>query len=340
MKTALVLACDDNFIPYTSVVARRIAYYAREKFPIIVVSDCVTDENKRLAQKFCPQISFIEAGHLFENRTFRMTTAVTRATCLRLFLDEILADFDRAVSLDSDLSPMTDISPLLYMVPKVAPVIAGYDLLELPTLVNNDRVGMSPDKAYFNSGVMVYDLQAIRHEKILSSALQFALNNPDRCKYVDQDAQNAILDGRWQVMDWRWNTLNYSSDSLPKQPFIRHFAGNNKPWSQNKVGIQPTFINQWRSDLQDSPWTGCFHEETIKRRIRNSLRPIAVKIESRIKSQIYNGSRGRRGQRMRDADHFLDLLSFIEKAASQGSLALPLVSFDAGKENARQIHSQ
>jgi hypothetical protein len=59
MKTALVLACDDRFIPYTAVVARRIARYAAEKFPITVVSDGVSDDNKALALKFCPQISFI-----------------------------------------------------------------------------------------------------------------------------------------------------------------------------------------------------------------------------------------------------------------------------------------
>ncbi len=56
MKTALVLACDDNYIPYTAVVARRIAGYATEKFPIIVVSDGVSDENKALARKFCPKL--------------------------------------------------------------------------------------------------------------------------------------------------------------------------------------------------------------------------------------------------------------------------------------------
>ena len=39
MKTALVLACDDNFIAYASVVARRVAWLSSEKFPIIIVSD-------------------------------------------------------------------------------------------------------------------------------------------------------------------------------------------------------------------------------------------------------------------------------------------------------------
>ena len=165
----------------------------------------------------------------------------TRAALLRLFLDEILSDFDRAVYLDSDISPLTDISPLLSMSPKAAPVIVGYDLTGPPTLENNFRLGMSDGAAYFNSGVAVYDLKAVRGERIFADALQFAQENRDRCRYVDQDSLNVVLNGRWQVLDWRWNALNDISGRLPKQPFIRHFAGNS-PWSRSKVGVQSRFV--------------------------------------------------------------------------------------------------
>ena len=326
--TALVLACDDKYIPFTAVAARRIARHATEKFPIIVVSDGVSDENKALAQKFCPQISFIEASHLFVDRPLPSEHSNRRAYCLRLFLDEILADFDRVVYLDSDISVLTDVSPLLSMIPKAGPIIAGYDLLGPPTLGHQVRLGMSEGAAYFNSGVMVCDLKAVRQERIFADAMSFLLEKPDRCPHPDQDALNAVLDGRWQVLDWRWNALNYMSDIRPKPPFIRHFADVSKPWSRRKVAIQPRFVREWRSDLAESPWPGRFQDESLRYRIRNAFRPAFSQIESYAKSRIYSRSGGKRGIRVQLAQNHMEICSAIEKAATAGALARSFAPFD------------
>jgi lipopolysaccharide biosynthesis glycosyltransferase len=317
MKSALVLACDDRFVPFTAVVARRIARYAAKKFPIMVVSDGVTGENKKLAQKFCPEIDFIEASPLFDERPLPAGGRFSRANYLRLFLDDILAGFDRAVYVDSDISPLTDVSPLLDMAPKAAPIIAAHDLHTMVDATYRERLNMSGP--YFNSGVMVLDLKAIRAERIFAQALRWGLDNPERCQLVDQDALNAVLDGRWQTLDWRWNATNYLSGLMPRQPFIRHFAGN-KPWTPKKVGVERRFVDEWRSDLAESPWPGCFQEEAMKYRIRNVLGPMT----SAAKSLIYRNSQGKRGKRARLVNDFANTLSAIERSAAAGATASSL----------------
>jgi lipopolysaccharide biosynthesis glycosyltransferase len=317
MKTALVLACDDRFIPFTAVVARQVARHAGEKFPIMVVSDGVSDENKRLAEKLCPEISFIEASSLFDDRPLPAGGRFSRANYLRLFLDEILAGFDRAVYLDSDISPLTDVSPLLAMEPEAAPIIAAHDIHIMVDGTYRERLEISAP--YFNSGVMILDLKAIRAERIFAQALRWGLDSPERCLLVDQDALNAVLDGRWQTLDWRWNTTNYMSGRLPKEPFIRHFAGN-KPWAPKKVGVEKRFIEEWRADLAESPWPGRFQEEAITYRIRNFLGPMT----SVAKSLVYRNAPGRRGKRARLANDFANTLSAIERAAAAGARADPL----------------
>ena len=104
---------------------------------------------------------------------------------------------------------------------------------------------------------MVLDLKSIRAERIFAEALQYALDHPERCEFVDQDALNAVLDGRWQTLDWRWNASTCIRDLMPKEPFIRHFAGY-KPWARKKVGIEQRFVDEWRSDLAESPWPAAF----------------------------------------------------------------------------------
>ena len=252
MKTALVLACDDNFIPYTSVIARRIGHLASEKFPIFVLSDGVTDQNKRLAKKFCPAINFIEASPLLEDKPVRGF----RSAYARLFMDELLPDLDRAVYLDSDVSPLTDVSPLLSLTPKVAPVIAAYDLpIMAEGKVRRRLPMMSPGSGYFNSGVMVFDLKALREEHTLAEAMRFSVEHPDQCLYVDQDALNVVFNGRWQVMDWRWNAITFMVNRLPKRPFIRHLTGH-KPWGPYKQSIEPDIVEQWRLKSLGKPLAG------------------------------------------------------------------------------------
>jgi lipopolysaccharide biosynthesis glycosyltransferase len=322
MKTALVLACDDRFIPFTAVVARQIARHAAEKFPIVVVSDRVSDENKALAQKFCAAISFIEASPMFDERPLPAGGRFSRANYLRLFLDEILASFDRAVYLDSDISLLTDVSPLLALEPKAAPIIAAHDIHIMVDATYRERLQIFGP--YFNSGVMVLDLKAIRAERIFAQALRWGLDNPERCLLVDQDALNAVLDGRWQTLDWRWNTTNYMSGRLPKEPFIRHFAGN-KPWTPKKVGVERRFVDEWRADLAESPWPGRFQDEAISYRVRNLLGPMT----SVAKSLVYRKAPGRRGKRARLVNDFANTLSAIERAAAAGATADSLGLADA-----------
>jgi lipopolysaccharide biosynthesis glycosyltransferase len=321
MKTALVLACDDNFIPYTAVVARRVAGYASEKFPVFVLSDGVTDENKALARKFCPQIDFIEASAFFVDKTLPAGHGFSRATYMRLFLDDFLSGFDRAVYLDSDISPLTDVSPLLTMEPKAGPVIAAHDLSAAVGGEYRDRLKMTGP--YFNGGVAVYDLKAIRAESIFRDALRYALDHPERCLFADQDALNAVLDGRWQTLDWRWNAMNYMGGRWPKQPFIRHFAGN-KPWASKKIGVERRFVNEWQADLAESPWPKRFHEQSAKHALRAIFEPASLALSHLGRTLAHSTRNDRRGNKVRMRRQLPDILSNIERWAADSSMARPL----------------
>jgi len=321
MRTALVLACDDNFVPFTSIVARQISHQASEKFPIIVVSDGVTDENKALARQVCPQISFIEASHLFTGVTLPVGRHFTRATYLRLTLDKILADFDRAVYLDSDVSVVADLSPLVGLKPRAAPVVVSYDLILPLDITTRTRLGMSAGAPHFNGGVAVYDLKAIRHERIFEQALDFAQQNPERCEIVDQDALNVVLDGRWQVLDWRWNAMTFRVDGFPSKPYIRHFAGLCKPWTADKRNIESIHISQWRKDLTNCPWPGRFKEAPLKRTANYFLRRYVGPIENTMRSLLYSRSQGVRGAKVRFNRRYPLALREIEAEASEGQLA-------------------
>jgi lipopolysaccharide biosynthesis glycosyltransferase len=329
MKTALVLACDDNFVAYASVFSRRAAGLSSEKFPIVIVSDGVTEENKRLARAFCPQISFVEAGLLLGSLDFNTTATLTRATYLRLFLDEILADFDRVVYIDSDMSPLVDLSPLLRMIPKASPVMATYSLG--PTIEPlYRRLPLSREAGYLQGGLQIFDLKAVREERIFKSAIQFALDHPEKCELVDQDALNVVLQGRWQVLDWRWNVMNFEARHFPKPFYIRHHGGHRKPWSANKSECEPYLVAQWHKDLAESPWPHKFLHEKKGEFLRRYIRPARESIKAHIRAAIGGDPEVfRRGkEEQKRTDDFLrrlpSILAKVEEAAREGRLGSAL----------------
>lgn len=319
MKTALVLACDDNFIAYASVVARRAARYAREKFPIVIVSDGVTEENKDLALKFCPEISFIEAGHVLTDHAFGFRPPFSRACYLRLFFDEILVGFDRVAYIDCDVSPLTDLQPLLQMAPKAASFIAAHDMAVLAIDDYHIRLPISSGDSYFNSGVMVMDIKAMQSEGIFASALSFAKEKPELCAYVDQDALNVAAGGRWQVLDWRWNVTGFLIHRIDRPYFLRHITGN-KPWSKSKFDIEKRFVDEWRSDLAESPWPHKF-EENADGFSKTYMRPFLRTFERPYKQLMYANAPTMRGKMVRFEKRLISVLDTIEAAAARDELA-------------------
>jgi lipopolysaccharide biosynthesis glycosyltransferase len=325
----MVLGCDDNFIAYATIVAHRAARLSSDKFPIIIVSDGVSDENKRLAQKFCPRIGFIEAHALLADHEFRTSAHFTPATYLRLFLDEILADFDRVTYLDSDMTPLVDLSPLLRMAPKASPVMATYGFDQESGRVSH-RLPLSPDAGYLQGGLQIFDLKAVREERIFKDAIRFALENPDKCDLVDQDALNVALQGRWQVLDWRWNVLNVDARYFPKPFNIRHHGGPSKPWAADKSECEPYIAKEWRKDLAESPWP---HKFLRKRRgpfLRTYVRPVTRAVEVSLKAAmrgdfqtILHGEEHYRAMK-RFQKRLPSMLRKVEEAAREGRLGSAL----------------
>jgi len=319
LKATVVLACDDRFVPFVSVAARRIARLVGDEATIIVVSAGVSDENKALAIRFCPAISFVEASSLVQQMA-PAGSILNGPHYLRLFLDELFPHVDRVVYLDGDVSLLADISPLLSLVPRASPIVAAHDPYTLLQADPRSRLSMSADAAYFNSGVMVLDLKVIRQEGIFAVARAFADRNPESCWMADQDALNAALDGRWQTLDWRWNSMSYLGDRVPRAPFIRHFAGN-KPWGKSKTGVEARFVHEWQSDLEESPWKGCFHRQTRWQAASATLRPHVRRLETGVKRLLFGRASGKRGHEARLAIQFPHGLEAIERAAARGELA-------------------
>lgn len=172
---------------------------------------------------------------------------ITKEAYLRLIAPDLLpAEVRRLIYLDCDLLVLDDIRPLwtldLVQVIAAAPDYPRLEAFMSP--VRRDILGIPKDATYVNSGVLVMDIDRWRSEGLTRRFVDYVQRMGSHLAFYDQDAINAVLAGRIQLLDPRWNLqarmYRVGRRSFPedfdatkearKQPAIIHFTGSEKPW--------------------------------------------------------------------------------------------------------------
>lgn len=137
-------------------------------------------------------------------------------------------------------------------------------------------------KAYFNSGVLVMNLDYWRENQIADKLLEFIYNNPDKCVYPDQDALNYILHDKVKFLEYRYNYQEFFylpkeetflhrskwSNLIPNEeiPIVVHYTNETKPWITTCNHPHKNLFYKYQAI---SPWhkNKIIHPYTIKGKI-------------------------------------------------------------------------
>jgi lipopolysaccharide biosynthesis glycosyltransferase len=176
--------------------------------------------------------------------------------------DYFEADVDRVIYLDGDMVIIDSIVPLLDidLTGKMLAAVA------IPGSVSPARLGYDPAFGYFNSGVLVLNLQKWRadnaHELLINTA--FALK--DRLNDPDQDVLNYCFHQQYVQLDYVWNAISpffreVNGLTLPQDEIKRvarearivHFNGAAKPW--NYLSFHP-HTKEYLRCVEQTEWRG------------------------------------------------------------------------------------
>jgi lipopolysaccharide biosynthesis glycosyltransferase len=137
------------------------------------------------------------------------------------------------------------------------------------------EAGIPGHAPYFNSGVLVLDIQRWLDRDVTRAITNYLVDYGDRANLADQEAVNVAVYGDWVSLDRTWNYVTYVADYFlqepeaePSSPCIAHFAGRSKPWSFERP---PLFTDEWFEVLTETPWAG-FSPENARRRARSKWR--------------------------------------------------------------------
>jgi lipopolysaccharide biosynthesis glycosyltransferase len=180
----------------------------------------------------------------------------TPAHFLCLKVADAIPDEPVVLLLDADVLVLDDIRRLLRHDLAGAPLAAVRDPIQ-PTLRHARTalpgwrdLGLAAEREYFNSGVMLLDLDECRRVGVFSRADRFLVEHLDNVAYADQDPLNWAVDGRWVRLERRWNTfalsplirptgyVHHAEAEIPLEvllrdetdPAILHYATATKPW--------------------------------------------------------------------------------------------------------------
>ncbi len=275
---ALVFAGDDNHAMLLAVAlySSLLHLKAETSVRVFVIDGGILQGHKRRIERVA------RAGHV-EVRLHWVTpdTAsleglkvhkhMTRAVYLDLLTPLIVPEsFERAIYLDCDVLVQADLNAL-WKADMGQRALLAVQCFAIPYvssplgLANYKELGLEATTPYFNSGVMVFNLQRWRAEKLGQRVIDYLRQHPQHNNLWDQYGLNAVLANDWGQLDPSWNVeatvfsdaywQNHSGlQPSPKHTFeharIYHFTGP-KPW---RLDCEHPGKVRWRRRLEESGW--------------------------------------------------------------------------------------
>ena len=209
----------------------------------------------------------------------------------RVLLPELLADLDRVLYLDADTLVVSDLGPLWSVALDDAYLGAVSNVFEPGMAPHAAAIGISDTTQYFNSGVLLLNLDLMRRDDCSNAIVRCA--RQEALVWPDQDALNLVLGQRCVLLHPRWNCMNtlflgrdgadvFGAERVAeavREPGVIHFEGPGmaKPWHYlNRHPRRDDYFIHRRA----TPWpTVQLEGRTLKNRV---LRPLPTRTVNRI----------------------------------------------------------
>ena len=150
------------------------------------------------------------------------------ATYFRFILPLILDNVDKLFYIDADIICLQNADDLFSINLKDNIIGAVPDLPWMNTK-RNKALNLR-NHIYFNAGMLIINITKWNKFNTFTKVLQAIQNEPQKFRYLDQDALNLILTNHIQYLDTKFNCIDINSIEQ-KNIILLHFAVHPKPWN-------------------------------------------------------------------------------------------------------------
>lgn len=225
---------------------------------------------------------------------------LSTASLYRLLLGDLLPpDLKRVIYLDADTIVADSLAPIYEHPLEEGAVVGAVPDAQSPWAAGPlgppwQELGLSPSSTYFNSGVMLIDLDRWRRDRTGHRCLELLRRlSPS---WGDQDGLNTILENRWHQLPRRWNvqSADFRRSSIAwalwtdeihdaiNAPGIIHYTESAKPWL---AGSEHPENDRWFNSLDQTSWSGWRPAVSSPSLLQSTIRSAARFVRSRLDDQ-------------------------------------------------------
>lgn len=288
----ICLFSSNEYAPYCGVLIHSLIENSslENNYDIIILNRNISEHNKALMEELSKNrsnisIRFIDVSNIADALHVNVHGHFALESCLKLFLlSDVFKNYAGFVATDSDLIFNHDVADL-YNIDIKDNYMAAVDDVIMKRFVSQNRIsgdtsnaphmrcgayiteylGMPSADMYYNTGVIVLNLERCRADGIFEKA--FELINTKEYWFLEQDVLNEVCGAKIYNLDYRWNVLNgdgqlesiksiLSEERFRKfsealdDYYVMHFAGPNKPWINTRIDYADIFF----AFAQKTPW--------------------------------------------------------------------------------------
>lgn len=249
MRMNLLFAIDDNVTQQLMTTLYSIKVNSSfEKYSIYVIQDKKLQANDQI-RDFCQKLGMHYHPVVIEDDQFDnapTTDRYPKTIYYRLLAFKYLPkNVKRILYLDVDILVINDLKPLYELnLKSFWYAAASHTSLDVTDALNKFRLGNSELESYYNSGIMLMDLESLREHVKAQDIFDYIKQMGQTLLLPDQDVLNGLYgqhimkirdelynyDARMNPFYYAMSNGEWDIDWVINHTVILHFCGRDKPW--------------------------------------------------------------------------------------------------------------
>jgi lipopolysaccharide biosynthesis glycosyltransferase len=283
----IALASNERYFPglYCAVASALSHLEPAREVELKVLDGCVSRASRDTLSSLIDRLSksvrleFVTVDpSIFGNAT--LGPGQSHMTYCRILLPHLLG-VRRLIYLDCDVLVFRDLSELFDLELPPGKILAAVPDSETLTLSDDARavaeaMKLAPESAYFNCGVMLMNLDALRKQNFFERAIEFLNNRRANYRFHDQSAINFLLHGHIAELPEYWNRASWRFDQQEDNSLdcVLHYTSS-APWLGGTRGPAQVLFERFAvdADLPVNRQTAEFKKSRRQQFCRNAHAP-------------------------------------------------------------------
>jgi len=261
-RIPIFLASDEKYVKYMTVAITSILSNTKSYINFYILDGGISDFSKNKIEELKTQFKNFSIEYLKINiekfNNFPNIGHFSLNMYFRYLISSLKPEIKKALYIDSDMIINGDIKELFLINLDNKPIAAVPYLHENITYKRTSeyrwtqkvkkKLDLEQSHNYFNSGMLIMDLEFFRKNRIQEKLFELTNQLGDKLECPDQDILNICFENNYKILEDKYNiivdlTLNLAPKKL-KTAFVLHFTGCRcRPWLKSNCVESEKFWN-------------------------------------------------------------------------------------------------